>query len=124
MNITREECGWAGHFICADSCRFKRNTLLTNTDTNDRIVVSTVGGYVPKGKNKYEQIGCDRYFETMVFKAMFDDPYWDADVTQEISFQSKSALNVLDKTSDKLANDMHEAAVQEIMQKMSTRINL
>ena len=123
MNITREERGWAGHYICADSCRFKRNTLLTNTDTNDRIVVSTVGAYIPK-KNKYEQIGCDRYFETMVFKAMFDDPYWDADVTQEISFQSKSALNVLDKTSDKLANDMHEAAVQEIMQKMSTRINL
>jgi hypothetical protein len=82
--------GHAGHFICAQWCRFHLCTLVGN------YLVSTVGEYVPdegvreihcdvrgitlKGRgderladymNKvgFQEIGCGRKYETMVFKA-------------------------------------------------------
>jgi hypothetical protein len=87
--------GHAGHFICADKCRFHLTTKV------GKYLVSTVGEYWPervvreihaevhdkkwfaenrnlKGdyfdhaymkKFGFEEIGCDRKYETMVFKA-------------------------------------------------------
>ena len=78
----------AGHFCCADRCEFKLNTYV------GKYIVSTVGEYRPdsdvikicypelshlKGEvlkykyiNEYscEDIGANRKFETMVFKAI------------------------------------------------------
>lgn len=81
--------GNAGHFICADWCQFHLCTQV------GKYLVSTVGDYFPeqstreilaKSKNVvlegigdarradymrkigYDQVGCDRKFETMVFK--------------------------------------------------------
>lgn len=114
--IKRTERGWAGHFIRAMQCHFRRNTLLESGAT--RIVVSTVGRYLsdlPNGSGKYQQIGYKRYAETMAFWAMKDGQYWDADVSKEYSFDSPWTLDSLD---DQVANDMHEAVVEEIMLKL------
>jgi hypothetical protein len=76
----RDEWEWFGsaaHFICGRWCRFHLATLVGPW------LVSTVGEYVPPSKSGSERaeaeflarnkwgdtIGCDRKFETMVFRA-------------------------------------------------------
>ena len=116
--IKRVERGWAGHFICADRCRFHRNTLLSYKDIE--IVVSTVGLMQKFNTNGYgfadgfEKVGCDRYFETMAFHVDKEDTrYHDINVDREIfGFDSKWSIDEID--ADDKANDMHEAVVKEI----------
>lgn len=52
------------HFIGAESCRFGKSTLV------GKYVVSSVGEYAPRdhGGCGFEPIGCNRLYETMVFK--------------------------------------------------------
>jgi len=116
--VIRRERGWAGHFICADRCKFRRNTLLTKGEV--RIVVSSVGLMTHyKGREHgIEQIGFDRYFETMVFHAKHDGRYWDADVQREVSFDAPWRVDTAD--ADDIADDQHEAVVDEIMQRMQS----
>lgn len=111
MNIVRRtERGWPGHYCCSDKCLFRRNTLLECDDI--RIVVSTVG--LMKIEDKYEEVGFNRYYETMAFHAeRVMDRYWDADVTREVSFDSPRSISKVD--ADDRANDMHEMVVEEIM---------
>lgn len=111
--VTRTERGWAGHFICANRCLFRRNTLLEYGER--RVVVSTVGNMIAfDGSQKREEIGCGRYYETMAFMAQFIEPYWEADVTQEVSFVSPWMVFECEQESDLEANAMHEAVVAEI----------
>lgn len=111
--VKRTERGWAGHFIAANSCRFRRNTLLECGDI--QIIVSTVGGMYINGR--IEEIGLDRHYETMAFHV---DPgsedYKDIDVHRQVWFESPWSLKVkkTDKFIDLKANDMHEAVVKEI----------
>ena len=119
--VKRTERGWAGHFICADRCLFRRNTLLEYNKL--KIIVSTVGGMVDihaegyPNKITYTEIGDDRYFETGAFHAKRDDTrYFDADVNRSIPFKAKWAIKELD--ADDKANEMHEQVVEEITQKM------
>jgi hypothetical protein len=62
-----------------------------------------------------EMIGADRYYETMAFKAIFEDPYWHADVENEVSFDSPWSIGEVVAESDMRANTMHENVVAEIM---------
>ena len=59
--MKREELGWAGHFIAARRCEFRRHTHV------GPYCISTVGDYYPGGGEKRETVGVGRYFETMVF---------------------------------------------------------
>lgn len=115
------ERGWAGHYILARECLFRRNTLLEYKDK--KWVVSTVGNcYV---ENKLISIGCNRYYETMAFVAK-DDEYNDADVGQIIDFESSCGLYAFNNNdflqkypyADKSANRMHEAVVKELTKKI------
>src|SRR5574343_1056270 len=114
--VKRTERGWAGHFICAYRCRFRRNTLLECGEK--RVVVSTVGMMASQTEDKFEPIGYNRYFETMAFHAHRDDDrYWDADVSRQIFFDSPWAICEID--ADDKANDMHDNVVFEIIDKLS-----
>lgn len=122
MLVTRTERGWAGHFICADDCRFRRNTLLACGDVE--IVVSTVGlmnTHWPKDSRFYtgpfDTVGHQRYYETMAFHANPSDTrYHDADVSMQVAFDSPWSINIID--ADDMANDMHEAVVRELTGKL------
>lgn len=120
--VKRTERGWAGHYICADKCRFRRNTLLEYKDR--KWVVSTVGGFVLNGK--LDMIGADRWFETMVFEAELQHGYWDAIIEKRIYPEQDWGLwgSTWEEVTgnyglvDNAANDMHERIVDE----MSKRI--
>ena len=124
MEFRRNERGWAGHFICANRCRFRRNTLLEYNGTE--IVVSTVGLMEnppelvrdkPELFPKFEELGYNRYYETMAFYANPKDTrYHDIDVSKQINFDSEWAIAELD-ANDK-ANDMHEMVVKELSTKL------
>lgn len=126
------ERGWAGHFICADKCQFRRNTLLEYKDK--KWIVSTVGAMpqpealrkIPEfcSENGYDTIGFNRYYETMAFEAQpvkgvdGNIIYYDATVGKIIDFDSDWAIDHIDFTTDKLANEMHEQVLSELIEKI------
>ena len=117
MRVKRTERGWSAHFICASRCRFRRNTLLELGDR--RIVVSTVGNMEPfreTDNRQMEEIGLERCWETMVFDAVYEAPYWEANTSSELGFDSPWALDVTANDLD--ANAMHERVVREIANRM------
>jgi len=115
--VVRTERGWGGHLICGDRCRYRRNTLLVCEDIY--IVVSTVGNFHSTQEGVIEEIGFQRYYETMAFMSEVTDTiYHDADVSREIGdLKSQWALGPADIARvdvDNLADKMHEAVVAEI----------
>lgn len=120
MKVKRTERGWAGHFICADRCRFRRNTLLEYG--RKKIVISTVGLMVSrKDEKSFEEVGHNRYFETLAFHADPNDKrYHDIDVSKEISFDSPWSISEID--ADDKANDMHEKVVAELTRKLMSGV--
>lgn len=115
MNVKRTEKGWAGHFVAASSCLFRRHTMLEFE--NITIAVSTVGNYHPTfpGAKEIEEIGAWRYFETMAFhceEATEKNPYRDPNIGRQISFNSEWAIS--EPWKELQANDMHETVVNEI----------
>ena len=120
-SITKTEQGWPGHFVLGHRCIFHRNTLLTKVsrvNSVTQIIVSTVGNMQPpEGKEDdglYRQIGHNRYYETMVFYATFEDPYWHVDVQRQIDLWGPCSISTCEREDDLKANAMHEAAVVEI----------
>lgn len=119
MTVKRTERGWPGHYVCASHCLFRRNTLLQKDDIN--IMVSSIGN-MSIGPNSIglECIGANRIYETMVFVATKQGPYWDADVTRQISLGLNWGIspdNIPDDV-DNRANEIHEAHVDEIIRLM------
>lgn len=114
MKARVEERGWPAHFIAAANCRFRRNTLVTLG--RKRVVVSTVGDWRPKGGEEAEQIGFQKYYETMCFLAIYDKPYWDADTSKEVRVKSKTSIEQSNFKADFLANEMHENVVREFVE--------
>ena len=122
--VKRTERGWAGHFIAASYCRFRRNTLLEYGDK--KWIVSTVGAMYARDKGNPEMIGANRWYETMVFVGKEDSGYIDIDVTKPIETENDCGIwgktwdEVLEKhpTPDNAANDIHERIVDEMIVKI------
>lgn len=114
--VTRTERGWAGHYICSYKCLFRRNTLLEYGDV--KVVVSTVGAQLEcRYPRKFDTVGHNRYYETMAFMAdETDTRFNDIDPGKELLIAGNTAIDHLD--ADDEANDMHEAIVEEIADKM------
>jgi len=112
--IKRTERGWPGHFICSDSCIFRRNTLLEYF--RFKIVISTVGNMIRNSER--HEVGCNRNYETMCFHAKKEGIYWDADVERRVDFDSEWMIEKLSTTSDQKANEMHDNVVSEIEKKL------
>lgn len=116
MEVKRTERGWPGHYCAASMCLFRRNTLVEYGD--NRYVVSTVGNY--RLNNNIEMIGLDRYYETMVFEAIQNGSYWDANVSKQININSDWGIWAdspfgLPHDVDNVADEIHEAVVNEVM---------
>jgi hypothetical protein len=112
MRVKITERGYAGHLCVASQCNFRRNTLIEYGDK--RIVVSTVGNYNPIHKNKPDTIGINRYYETMAFEAEYIEPYWEANTSKEVGFNSDWAIDRIDFATDMIADAMHEKVVKEL----------
>ena len=121
--VKRTERGWAGHLCVCDHCKFRLNTLLEYGDK--KIVVSTVGHYINPEK-KVDQIGLNRYYETMCFWAKEEHGYIEADVCNEIPIEQEWGIwgesweEVLENFPqvDNNANQMHENIVQEMIARL------
>ena len=121
VNVT--ERGWPGHFILADRCIFRRNTLLEYKDK--KWVVSTIGAF--RNKNMIDSIGHHKWYETVAFEAYEKNGYIDANVEDMIFFNSECGIcgdsweEVIEKcngTPDNAANDMHDKVVSELIEKI------
>lgn len=127
MDVKRTERGWGAHFIAADHCRFRRNTLLEYGDR--KWIVSTVGAYYPVSNIGIDTIGHKRWYETMVFEAEMQNGYIDADVCKAIDTDNDWGIwgetweEVMKTyhTPDNAANDMHEKIVDEMTEKIQRK---
>lgn len=126
-NVTKTESGWPAHFCCGNRCVYHRNTLLEWHDI--RIIVSTVGSFMPDPgrSDEIDHIGYSdgkkKFYETMVFEAIFINPYWEINVTKPIYPNAQVAIAAtsakdLPREVDNLADQMHETVVQEICEAM------
>jgi len=74
----------AGHFCGASLCRFRLNTYVNG------YIISTVGEYVSGNRTKFEEIGLNRLYETMVFEAVKSNhkccPY-EINLDKEVDFE-------------------------------------
>lgn len=121
--VKRTERGWPGHLIVASQCGFRRNTLLEYGDR--KWIISTVGAY-RNIEGKMDSVGYERWYETMAFVGVEENGYIDADVMQNVWFNSEWGLFAdswedLKKQypyPDNSANDMHEKVVEELMERI------
>jgi len=108
--VKRTERGWMAHYILADRCRFRRNTLLEYEDVH--IVVSTVGLLRSRDEKEWELVGHNHYFETMAFHANADDRFRDPDTSRQVPFVAP--WRIVEVDADDRANEMHERVCEEI----------
>lgn len=121
--VIRTERGWVGHFILGHKCRYHRNTLLVSGQR--RVVVSTVGNLFRDAEAREPmEVGHQRFYETMAFRAHKDGAYWEVDVSKPVSFESAWAISDLSGDVDLRADAMHESVVAEISAKLEAGARL
>ena len=122
MKVKITERGWAAHHICRDRCLFHRNTLIEYGDK--KWIVSTVGNL--RVNKKWDSVGHERWYETKAWQTKEEDGYLEIDVFNPIDFNSdcglyaKTVEELFEKypCPDNVANDMHDAVVVELAEKI------
>lgn len=113
------ERGWAGHnHIVAEACLFRRNTLVEYLPCV--VVVSTIGRLLRD--KKICPMDGDIYAESAVFAAD-GTPWQDADLSIEYRIDGQRYLRCFD-VDDWDVQGMHEAVVEEVLQKLRGKIPL
>lgn len=115
--VKTTERGWASHFICAERCTFHRSTLIEYKGIE--IVVSSVGAFISNALTDRQPttIGCDRYYETMVWYAK-EDEFKDADVEKgRLDFDYPEVPIPWDEIN---ANNIHDRMVEKWTKKILT----
>jgi hypothetical protein len=127
--LTITERGWAGHFICANDCRYRRNTLIS--DGEHHVVVSSVGNMwysnevrkKTKDMDDMQEIGVDRYYETIVWHGHQDGHYIEADISAQIATGDDVPsgihardLKMFPDDVDLRADTIHEANVRWVVE--------
>lgn len=111
------ERGWAGHYICAHYCRYRRNTLVSSEGRH--VVVSSVGNMHHDEQTGMKTIGAGgRYYETMVFRGAKIGPYIDAIIAAPIYPPEPLNTGIFAECPEELADSidsdadaMHDAIV-------------
>jgi hypothetical protein len=108
-----QEQGWAGHFCGGSQCRFHRNTVI-----DGKIIVSTVGDWRPKSLlQEVEELGFNRFYETMAFECKKEGHYFHADVEKRIYFDGIWSIDEFNEDSDWKANMLHDRIVQQLLER-------
>jgi hypothetical protein len=96
-------------------CVFHLNTLIELDGV--RVVVSTVGNLRTDEKKGAQEVAIGRYYETMAFEAQWDssNKCWDADAGSTIPIRGRTSVGYISADSDNAAQEMHEAAVSELL---------
>ncbi len=108
--------GWIGHYILADRCLFRLNTLVEVGES--RVVVSTVGMLRTRDGKAWEPggVGVKRNYETMAFWASLTETdagnFWDPDTSRQVDFTSPWCWEKMEDEAKAQAG--HEAVVAEI----------
>lgn len=63
--------------------------------------------------NEIVEIGRGRYYETMAFRAIRKNGYWDADISRTVNFSSEWQYS--NKYDENAVNDGHIKVVNEIV---------
>lgn len=115
------ERGWPGHFVLADRCLFRRNTLVEVGD--ERVVVSTVGRMRTRDGESDDTVGAfGRSFETMAFRAVMANGYWEADIGREFGLaDQKRSISGFEPSRSGEASDMHDDCVAAVVVRLATR---
>lgn len=117
MELKITERGWPGHYICAEHCLFRRNTLIEYGDL--KWIVLTVGWEkFFDDSDDFVKVGYNRYYETMAFEAKQDGIYWNADTNKPIDFYGPWAIHDYTNDSEFRANEMHEKVVAKLSEKI------
>ena len=109
--------GWPGHFCAASRCDFRLNTFVEYKDI--KIVVSTVGLY-RNSNDEIDEIGYNRYYETMCFHAAPVDNHGfiDANVKRDITHLINTNWAYGNIEDEWLANKGHIATVAEVAERL------
>ena len=104
--MRREYNDHAQHLVVGSRCEFFKGTVV-----NGKYLVSTVGEYrrVPDGE--FEEVGCDRLYETMVFRV--DDPGNEHSPDCCAGVEDWTELQMRGYKTRAEAEAGHEAAVRE-----------
>lgn len=110
--------GVASHFICARRCQYHLSTTVEGF--GKCIVVSTVGDMRIREDAEPEPVGCDRFFETMVFHGKpchCGCGHITADAMRG-EIPNDLAWSVADRNGYLLADSQHQATVDSIVARM------